>query len=95
MKIPKQVKIGNQIFKVEPLTADGDEYYGRASLKGQWIRLDMELQPDHLAEAFLHEMLHIICQRHKWSEIDQNEKIIHPLACAIYQVLKENGFLKV
>ena len=95
MEIPKSVKIGNSTFAVTPLHEDStDDYYGRSNTTRDEIKLNFNVGSDHLAETFLHEIIHVICQQHKWSEIDKDEKIVHPLACALYQVLKDNGFLK-
>lgn len=96
MKIPKRIKIGNLTYTVSQLLEDDkDTYYGSCSSKYQWIKLDFkQLSEEHVAETFIHEIVHIILDQKNFMEESKNERLISTLANGLYQVFKDNHLLK-
>ena len=90
MKIPKKIKIGGKIYKVEEtdrLNLGSANYSGEIDYMALVIRIVPAAQQKMEAD-FLHEMLHGIFDHLGYSEHD--EKKIDELAHALYMVIQDN-----
>jgi len=97
MKIPNKVKINGidyevkrvKIDEVPPLMknhADGQTSYDKCI-----IYLDIALNKQRMFQVFLHEIIHAI----EWAnDLGSSESYIQSMSSGLYQVLKDNKFLK-
>lgn len=88
MKIPKKIKIGGHILKIE--FVDEEEIDGAAGWKmstKDTIRIANNMTRTFQEETLFHEILHCI-------NGELTEEQIGFLAASLYQVLKDNNLLK-
>ena len=93
MKIPKQIKIGNLIYKItfsDDITVNS---CGRSGLVKQRIILNSEMSNDLQYETFLHEIIHQILDSKSFKQESADEKLVDVLATGFYQVLKDNKII--
>lgn len=90
MKIPKQIKVGGKVYKVE--TTDrlnlGNVHY---SGEVDYVNLVIRICPNakgKMESDFLHEMFHAIHDFLGYTR--QDEKKIDELANALYMVIQDN-----
>ena len=90
MKIPKTVKIGAHTIKVEikPLDRDCGYYEHKKGL----IVIDADMPQSLQESTFIHEVIHVM--NSTISEGTVGHALQDSLAEQLYQVLKENKFLK-
>lgn len=93
MEIPKLLKVGNLLYDVGELNVD-DKELGKSNHKYQWIKLHPDLKTENKEETLIHEVLHQILDDAGYFDESDNEKLVNTLANGIYQVLKDNEFLK-
>ena len=103
MKIPKRLRIGGFIWEVKEdfdIKEEGG-IHGSTHYKKQKIFLDPEISQQKKEQTLLHEIMHAIWwQTGLWERYKEEptkkieEEIIHALSMGIYQVLKENRFLR-
>lgn len=94
MRIPKKMKIGGHIYKVEVVNLiDNDEnIFGQCCADTNTIRLKKTSSQSTQDVAFIHEIFHVInCHVINW-EVDE-EKTEY-LAQALYQTFSDNKLLK-
>lgn len=94
MRIPDKVKIGAHWFKVE-YKSDNDDGYEHSGTRFAWqgkIRIQKDLIPSKQKSVFLHEIIHEIDWQHG---LKLQENQVESLAEGLYQVLTDNGFLKL
>lgn len=90
MKIPKRIKVGGQVYKVEKTDKLN---LGSANYSGEidYVNLIIRICPTVEAKMeldFLHEMFHAIHSFLGYSEHD--EKKIDELANALYMIIRDN-----
>ena len=90
MKIPKQIKVGGKIYKVEQTDKLdlGNRYY---SGEIDYMNLVIRICPNakgKMEADFIHEMLHAIFDFLGYSR--QDEKKIDELANALHMVIQDN-----
>jgi hypothetical protein len=89
MNIPKKIKIGGLVFKVElyeNLTA-GAQSYGQMRPMEQKIVIDKTLSEQMQEQTFIHEILEVIDSNY---ELKLEHRNISVLEAALYQVIKDN-----
>lgn len=95
MKIPKKIKIGNLIYRIEDLSeADEDDYFGRSYCFKQYIKLSKQLTQECKEETLFHELVHLILEQGGFKEESKDEKLTTTIGNGFYQVLKDNKLLK-
>jgi Zn-dependent peptidase ImmA (M78 family) len=96
MIIPATIKIGNLVYKIEKIEDKFEEsdFYGRSWTKVQKIKLNPNISKEHCEQTLFHEIIHIILDSGHYRDESSNEKIVSYLAQNLYQVLKDNKFLK-
>lgn len=84
MKIPKKIKVGGHIYKVQFVDVeDIDRNCGEQNRARNTIRIRKDLPQSQIEETFIHEVLHAINGALKEETIDM-------LAMGIYQILVDN-----
>lgn len=89
MQIPKKIKIGGLIFKVElheNLTT-GLGSYGQMRPADMKIVIDSTIAKPMQESTFLHEIIEVINTN---LELGMEHKIISALEAGLYQVIKDN-----
>ena len=88
MKIPKQVKIGGHIISIREIEmVDDVACSGDASYVNGEIRLNKNLPQTQKEASLIHEMLH-------FCNTTLNHELLDSLSEQLYQVLKDNDFIK-
>lgn len=91
MRIPKKIKVGGHIYKVEVVdrveTDPGENNCGDCDWQINRIRVKKDLPESQKAETFLHEIIHAC-------NTDMAEKEVNNLSFKLYQVLADNDLLK-
>lgn len=94
MKIPKSVKVGSFVIKID-VVDDDEEADGLFNIVNSKIRIrntskksGVEFTPEYQQQLMLHEILHAIDEIYLGNRL--REKIISVLAYALYQVIKDN-----
>ena len=93
MDIPKKIKIGNLNYDIKLLDLE-DKKLGESNHKYQWIKLHPDLKQESKEETLIHEVIHQILDDSGYFEESDNEKLVNILANGIYQVFRDNEFLK-
>ena len=91
MNIPKKIKIGGKIYKVE-ITKNLDLGNSNCSAEIDYNNLVIRItrQAKQKMECdFIHEIIHAILFHLGYS--DQNEKKVDELASALYMVIQDNN----
>lgn len=90
MKIPKKIKIGGKIYKVETTEKLelGCDYIGECLHNDLIIRVRPTLAKSKMECVFIHEMLHAIYDFLGY--IGHDEKKIDELANALHMVIQDN-----
>ena len=95
MKIPKKLKIGNLVFRIDKLAEESeDDFFGRSYVFRQYIKLSPKISQVSCEETLFHEIVHIILEQNGFKEEAKDEKLVGIIGNAIYQVLKDNNLLK-
>ena len=94
MKIPKTLKIGNVTYTVGNLQTDNAKRMGSSHCQEQSIKIKDSLSKDKKEETFIHEIVHQILDIADFEQESDDEKLVTCIANGVYQVFKENGFLK-
>lgn len=95
MRIPRKVKIGSHkvtVTKVKNITGQFENTLGYADLTQNKIVLrqffnGLPLGESTKAEAFLHEIIHEICELYG---ITWTEKMVRQMAAGLLQVIRDN-----
>lgn len=91
MRIPQIVHILGQDFKIEFIKdSKKRNYVGRCYPNANKIELIENLPDDKLFQTYLHEVLHAIDMN---LNMGLKHKHIDTLSVALYQFLKDNGYL--
>ncbi len=96
MKIPTEIKIGGIIYDVEFVDAIEDdihkpEFIGRVLFTDNKIKILNSYKKERQFRTLLHEIIHILDEDLK---IGFEENEICRLEAGLFQVLKDNNFLK-
>jgi len=101
MKIPKELKIGARIVKIEIDNRTGDDgYNGTAYIDKGIINLKEDAPQEKKEITLLHEILHNIFHQCGWENAlfekksDSEEWLCTTLSYHLYQVLEDNDLLK-
>lgn len=100
MKIPKKLKIGGFIYRVERdiNVADHSNSFGTTVNGKQVINVTNDVPLQKQEQTLIHEILHAIWFVYGLKEAgfkpDQQENIVDALSQGLYQVLKDNHLLK-
>jgi len=99
MKIPKSIKIGWRKYKVvyvkDLQDAEGNDLLGQINYNANVIRLESNhISEDYGNVVFLHEVVHGLFNSLGLNEQNNNEDIVDGLSEIMYQVIKENKFIK-
>ena len=91
MKIPKSIKVGGHTYEV---VIDKDLWHeenchGIAIYASHIIRVDPYGHPEVVAQAFLHEVLHVIDKHFDNKALTEDE--IDSMAEGLFQVLSDMG----
>lgn len=99
MKIPKQIKVGAHIYTVDESYTFTERFDRAGDCDGEkkHIRLMPHDGFSKVAKSshqlsFLHEMIHAVDQVYNGNDL--KEETVERLSQGLYQVLKDNGFLK-
>lgn len=90
MNIPKKVKIGGKVYKVE-ITKNLDLGNSNCSAEIDYLNLVIRVTPQAKQKMecdFIHELIHAILSHLGYSE--QDEKKVDELASALYMVIQDN-----
>ena len=96
-KLPQEITIMGLKWRIEAskLASDSSQTFGSTICRTQTITIDPEAPFQYQQKTLLHEILHA-CWWQTGLTKDENikqeneEKIIHALSSALFQVLKEN-----
>jgi len=91
MNIPKKVKIGGKVYKVE-ITNNLDLGNSNCSAEIDYCNLVIRVKPQAKQKMecdFMHEVIHAIFDHLGYSE--QDEKKVDELASALYMVIQDNS----
>ena len=93
MKIPKKIKIGGKTFEIiiQDDVSAGITNQGKSSAWSQKIWLNSNQHSEAMEETLLHEIVELIQIE---NNLDINHQSISTLSVNLYQVLKDNNFLK-
>lgn len=101
MKIPKTLKIGGHIYKVElSKTRDekkGDGNWGKTLFSKCKIYVDEHLIQSKQEETFLHELLHVAFDQagiNAEFDKEKEESLVNRISIALYAILKDNKLIK-
>ena len=102
MKIPKTLKIGGFIWTVEESEKIANEgnVFGSTHSRKQRIFLEPNESRQKKEHTLIHEIMHALWwqaglnSRYKKDENKFEEEIVDALSNGLYQVLKDNNFLK-
>lgn len=88
MNIPKTLKIGGHIYKVE-ITDKGlnEEDYGELDMETNTIRINSKIPKTNQESTLLHEILHAL-------NTTLDHELLDSLSEQMYQVLKDNKLIK-
>jgi len=87
MKIPKKIKVGGHIYKIELVDSEVlDNDCGKVNKSRNVIQIRKDLPQSQLEETLIHELVHTI-------NFDWNEERVEFVSNAIYQILKDNKWL--
>lgn len=90
MKIPKQLKVGSKMYKIEYCDLLASEGVNGITYNDQQvIKLDPKLPQTEIDITFLHEALHA-CWNFVGLSRDIEEDVITKLSPILYTVIKEN-----
>ena len=101
MKIPGEIKIGGHVYAVQDHDFMEDDCMGQffdAAKKIVLRNIDFtgkELPLSYKWNTFIHEVLHAIDFLHGESIFNRNEDSIDAYGDAVYQILVDNGWLKL
>lgn len=91
MKIPQTIHILGQDFTIEFIKdKKGRDFIGRCFPHANKIQICQDLPDDKLFQTYLHEVLHAIDEN---LNMGLKHKTIDTLSVALYQFLKDNGYL--
>ena len=98
MKIPNKIHFAGFDYGVKTVEKlDGEENWGRTTMRDRKIFLEKGMDIQNQEETFLHELLHIAF-RHTlgWEKLpdDMEEKMVKAWSMNIYGILKDNNLLK-
>lgn len=91
MKIPKKVKVGAKVYKVEltdQLYMGAQNYGGEIFYTGLEIHVLNTLAPKMQEHFFLHELVHAIADHLGYS--DHDEKVVEAVTNALHMVIIDN-----
>lgn len=91
-RIPKQLTINGQKWRVEKLPLRHLNLDGHCHMRKRLIRIDSELPRAEQEETFLHELMHA-CFGEPFP-IRLEEKFIRRLSPRLYEVLTNTGWMK-
>ena len=101
MKIPKTIKVGGFIWTIqedEKIATEGS-VYGSTHHGKQQIFIDPDISQQKKEQTLLHEIMHTVFWqsglnfRYRENK-DFEEDVVTSLSMGLYQVLKDNNFLK-
>lgn len=93
MELPKQVKIGWRVFRIEafdPLEAIGKDRYGECNKVSGVIRVDTVHGARQSAETLLHEILHAMFSIFRMREKDDEEDIVQTASHGLASIWVDN-----
>ena len=102
MKIPKKIKINGFDWEIQEdanVAMEGS-VFGSTHYKNQKIFLDPNTTQQKKEQCLIHEAMHAVVWQTGLNERFRNpeklteEEIVQALSFGMYQVLKDNGFLK-
>ena len=99
MKIPKTIKVGAMRYTVE-LTdelLDGGRAVGQTSTSAGVLKISKNQCRQQQESTFIHELLHVAYDRaglRSHFEEHIEEKMVAPLANALYDILAQSNLLK-
>lgn len=102
MKIPEKIKIGGFDWSIEEnaKVAYEGNIYGSTHIYKQSIFLDPDAPQQKKEQTLIHEIMHALwwqqgfTERYKGDSKVIEEEIIQGISMGLYQVLKDNDFLK-
>lgn len=94
MIIPKTLKIGNLTYAVKYKHEEDINAYGKSSMQEGWLHLDSSMPKALQEETFFHEIIHQILDQKSYATETKNENLVDVLSSGIYQVLKDNKFIR-
>lgn len=86
MRIPRKIKVGGSWYNVD-MSKELDGQCGRCDLTEQTIYISKELTRDQKEVTLWHEIIHAI-------NICIHDQSVEFLAQSLYQVLKDNKFIR-
>jgi len=93
MKLPKNVKIANHIFKITEWhsgEANASNKFGQCDCNELTIKISTDHADSHTKETLLHETLHGIFWSYGLRDGDNQERIVTTLAAGLMQVFQDN-----
>lgn len=90
MRIPKQIKVGGHIIKID--MAKKLEVCGEFIRRKNLLRLDVDLPQSQKEVTFFHELFHAI--NVQFGESNTEHALLDSFAEQLYQVLKDNKLLR-
>jgi hypothetical protein len=90
LQIPKEVKIGGGVYKIEMVDnceADDRNTAGIIQYSKNLIQLRKDIYGDYLDYVFIHELFHGIYEH---CGFEQNENEVDRLSRALHMVIKDN-----
>jgi hypothetical protein len=89
MKIPKKIKVGGHTYKISfPKVIDDDVVHmGATCEEACTIEIKKGMSKSQTEETLLHELIHA-------ADSSVPENVVNRLAFILYQVLKDNKFIK-
>lgn len=91
MKIPKKLKIGGHIYKIDS-TEELDGISGDTDSVKNVIRLSKTLVPSQREATLIHEIFHAI--NTTFGSTNDGHRFLDSLSEQLYQVLSDNKMLK-
>jgi hypothetical protein len=91
MKIPKKLKIGGHIVKIEQGDFEGD-FLGRSDTTENVIKLQDKMCQSQKEATLLHETLHFL--NTTWGDTLLGHIALNSIGEQLYQVLKDNKLIK-
>ena len=92
MKIPREVKIANHIFKIkiDNKNMKANNKHGECSPSELTIRISDDYNLSHIKETLLHEIMHGIWWAYNVHDKDDEERTVTTLTVGLSQVFNDN-----
>ena len=95
MGLPKEVKVGDIVYKVKTNVDDelnDNNWFGYLDCEAQIIGVRSDIHPDRQKQVLCHEICHAIIFECGLAKLSENEAVVGPVGNMLMSVLRDNSF---